>query len=69
MSAESENASSPEEFQARYGLDPTTVANLEAVQPLYRKKGMDLSLEQIYVLEVGPLPEPLDEDGDEDEET
>lgn len=68
MSAQSENASSPEEFQARYGLEPTMVANLEAVQPLYQKKGMALSLEQIYVLEVGPLPERLDEDEDEDEE-
>lgn len=66
MSAQSENASSPEEFQARYGLEPTVVANLEAVQPLYRQKGMDLSLEEIYVLEVGPLPEPLDEDEDEE---
>jgi len=44
------------------------VANLEAVQPLYQKKGMALSLEQIYVLEVGPLPERLDEDEDEDED-
>ena len=57
-----EVASSPEEFQARYGLEPALVQNLVDSMPFYQRMGMGKTLEQIYVTEIGPLPDPLDED-------
>ena len=56
-----EFASSPEEFQARYGLEPALVQNLVDSMPFYREMGMAGTLEQIYVTEIGPLPDPADE--------
>ena len=42
---------SEEEFQAQYGLEPTTIENLKESQAAYKKMGRDLTLEQVYFLE------------------
>jgi hypothetical protein len=36
----------------RYGLEPTTIANLKASQAKLKEMGRDLTLEQVYALEV-----------------
>jgi len=36
----------------RYGLEPTTIANLKASQAKLKAMGRDLTLEQVYVLEM-----------------
>jgi hypothetical protein len=41
----------------RYGLEPTTIANLKASQAKLKAMGRDLSLEQVYSLEIGDAPE------------
>ncbi len=41
--------------------------NLVDSMPFYREMGMAGTLEQIYVTEIGPLPDPLDDEADEDE--
>jgi hypothetical protein len=41
----------------RYGLEPTTIANLKASQAKLKAMGRDLTLEQVYVLEMGDTPE------------
>jgi len=41
----------------RYGLEPTTIANLKASQAKLKAMGRDLTLEQVYALEFGDLPE------------
>ena len=35
----------------RYGLEPTTIANLKASQARLKAMGRDLTLEQVYALE------------------
>jgi hypothetical protein len=43
---------SEEEFQAQYGLEPTTIENLKATQPGWEKTlGRKVSLEEVYFLE------------------
>ena len=42
---------SEEEFQAQYGLEPTTMENLKASQAAYKKMGVEMSLEEVYFLE------------------
>ena len=42
---------SEEEFQAQYGLEPTTMENLQASQAAYKKMGVEMSLEEVYFLE------------------
>ncbi len=37
----------------RYGLEPTTIANLKASQAKLKAMGRDLTLEQVYALESG----------------
>ncbi len=41
----------------RYGLEPTMVDNLKASQAQLRAMGRDLTLEEVYALEIGDLPE------------
>jgi hypothetical protein len=41
----------------RYGLEPTMVDNLKASQAQLKAMGRDLTLEEIYALEIGDLPE------------
>jgi hypothetical protein len=42
---------SEEEFQAQYGLEPTTIENLKHSQAAYKKMGVEMSLEEVYFLE------------------
>ena len=42
---------SPEQLQAQYGLEPTTVENLKASQEAYKKMGLEMSLEEVFFLE------------------
>lgn len=37
----------------RYGLEPTTIANLKASQAKLKAMGRDLTLEEVYALEIG----------------
>jgi hypothetical protein len=41
----------------RYGLEPTMVDNLKASQAQLKAMGRDLTLEEVYALEIGDLPE------------
>jgi len=41
----------------RYGLEPTTIANLKASQAKLKAMGRDLTLEEVYALEMGDLSE------------
>jgi hypothetical protein len=41
----------------RYGLEPTTIANLKASQAKLKATGRDLTLEEVYSLEMGDTPE------------
>lgn len=50
-----------EEFQTRYGVEPTMLENLKASQAQLAKKGISMSLEQVYEFEIGPLPETEEE--------
>lgn len=46
-----------EEFQSQYGVEPTMLQNLKASQAQLAKKGISMSLEEVYEFEIGPLPE------------
>lgn len=37
----------------RYGLEPTTIANLKASQAKLKAMGRNLTLEEVYALEMG----------------
>ena len=39
-----------EQFQAQYGLEPTTVENLKLSQAAYKKRGIEMSLEEVFFL-------------------
>jgi hypothetical protein len=39
------------------GLEPTTIANLKASQAKLKAMGRDLTLEQVYALEMWDTPE------------
>lgn len=41
------------QLDKRYGLEPTTIANLKASQAKLKAAGRDLTLEGVYVLEMG----------------
>lgn len=41
----------------RYGLEPTTIANLKASQAKLKAMGRALALEEVYSLEMGDTPE------------
>ena len=49
---EPETVLSEEEFQALYGLEPTLLENLKASQAQLKAMGRDLTLEQVYSLEI-----------------
>ena len=48
---------SASQLAKRYGLEPTTIANLKASQAKLMEMGRDLTLEEVYVLEMGDLSE------------
>lgn len=48
---------SASQLAKRYGLEPTTIANLKASQAKLMEMGRDLTLEEVYALEMGDLSE------------
>ena len=50
-------SSTEEEFQSRYGIEPTMLENLKASQAAYEAMGIKMSVEEVYEFEIGPLPE------------
>jgi len=63
------NPTSEEEFQSQYGIEPTVLQNLKASQEQLAKKGISMSLEEVYEFEIGPLPETKDEQAAASEKT
>jgi hypothetical protein len=57
-----ETTSSEEQFQARLGLEPTMMDNLRASQKNLAKRGINLTLEEVYYLEVESAEEMEDEE-------
>ena len=55
------NSNYEEEFQSQYGVEPTMLENLKATQQQYKDLGVEMSLEQVYEFEIGPLPEMEEE--------
>ena len=49
--------SSEMEFQDRLGLEPQMMSNLKAGQQKYAAEGMQMTLEEVYALEVETEPE------------
>ena len=47
---------SDEEFQLQYGMEPTMMDNLKESQQDYLRKGVKMSLAEVYRFEIGPLP-------------
>jgi hypothetical protein len=56
--AEPESNSSQAESLRLLGIDLDVIENLKNSQKALAAKGFKRTLEEIYVLEVGPLPEP-----------
>ena len=53
---------SPEAFQTRYGLEPEMVENLvESQQSYLKNKGWTMTLEDVYLLEIGHHPNEYQE--------
>lgn len=50
--SEQESKSSEELFLLRRGLEPSMVENLKESQTAYRKKGVRMTLEEIFYFEV-----------------
>jgi hypothetical protein len=47
-----ETVLSEEQFQAQYGLEPAMLQNLKASQKQLKAMGRDLTLEEVYALEI-----------------